>query len=51
MRDLEIMCEKLNAGAWPRYQLDAHGRTWRQDKEGGEWREVKVFEDVRFASI
>jgi hypothetical protein len=46
MHDLELMCEKLNSGNYPHYQLDAHGRTWRKDKEGAEWREVKVLETI-----
>ena len=46
MRDLEQICEKLNSGGYPHFQLDAHGRTWRQDKHDGEWREVKVFETI-----
>ena len=49
MQDLEIMCEKLNAGTWPHFQLDVHGRAWRRDSAGGEWYEVRIFQAIEEA--
>lgn len=49
MRDLELMCEKLNAGTWPHFQLDVHGRAWRRESEDGEWFEVRIFDEDKEA--